>query len=340
MPTDAYNELLSSQLPALQLLVTMGWRYLSPSQALAWRSNRESNVVRMGILEGWLRGRTYERRGQHHPFSEKSIREAIRKLTTEPYTSLLLTNQAIYELLTLGTSVSEMLDGDASSPQLHYIDWDNPANNVYHVTDEFSVERRGSHEKRRPDIVLFVNGIPLVVIECKRSDRGGDAQQRDPSVVGDDEPAHLTKSIAEAISQMLRNQSDDQIPHLFVFSQLLLALHRNEAYYATTGTPKKFWSLWREEISLEDEVHAAINRPLSTSDRDNLINWRAYPQQIHAYFAALGERLPTEQDRLVYALLRPSRLLDIIYRYVLFDNGIKKSRVINSCLRLRQQWRG
>lgn len=324
MPFDAYTELISSQIPALQLLVNMGWRYLSPSQALAGRGNREGHVVLTEILEDWLRGRTYERRGQRHPFSEKSIREASRKLTTEPYTSLLLTNKAVYELLTLGTAVSEVLDGDASSPQLHYIDWVHPANNVYHVTDEFSVERRGSHEKRRPDMVLFVNGIPLVVIECKRSDRGGDAQQRDPSVVGVDEPAHLTQSIAEAISQMIRNQSDDQIPHLFVYSQLLLALHRNEAYYATTGTPKKFWSLWREETSLEAEVQAAINRPLSATDSDNLINWRPWPQQIHRYFADLGERLPTEQDRLVYALLRPERLLELIYQYVLFDDGIKK----------------
>src|SRR5690606_35209990 len=124
-------------------------------------------------------------------------------------------------------------------------------------------EKRGSHEKRRPDMVLFINGIPLVVIECKRSDSDGDAEQRDPSVVGEGEPGHMTKPIAEAVSQMIRNQHDDQIPHLFAFSQMLLALHKNEAYYATTGTPRKFWSIWREEVPIETAVHDCINRPLS-----------------------------------------------------------------------------
>ena len=99
-----------------------------------------------------------------------------------------------------------------------------PANNVFHMSDEFSVERRRSSETRRPDMVLFVNGIPLVVIECKRPDleKGGD------------------KAVTEAITQMIRNQKNDEIPGLFVFTQLLMAVSKNDALYATTGTAKKF----------------------------------------------------------------------------------------------------
>ena len=81
----------------------------------------------------------------------------------------------IYHLLNLGESFKESIDGNITSPQLHYIDWKNPENNVFHVVDEFSVSRAatGAHEgykNRRPDIVLFINGIPTVVIECKRPD--------------------------------------------------------------------------------------------------------------------------------------------------------------------------
>ena len=89
----------------------------------------------------------------------------------------------------------QSVEGDTKSFQFNYIDWQHPENNAYHVTEEFVVERSGSLDIRRPDIVLFVNGIPLVVIECKRPD------MKDP--------------IGRAISQQIRNQQQDQIPRLF-----------------------------------------------------------------------------------------------------------------------------
>jgi len=95
------------------------------------------------------------------------------------------------------------------------------------VAEEFAVERRGSHETRRPDLVLFVNGIPFGVIECKSPD--------------------LKDPIAQAISQQIRNQKEDEIPALFQYAQLLLAVSGNEAKYGTVGTPAKFWSVWKEE---------------------------------------------------------------------------------------------
>ena len=323
--TDAYKELISSQIPALQLLTAMGWNYLTPAEALALREDREKNVVLTGILEPWLKKyNQFERKGKRYQFSDKNIREAIRKLTNEPFRSLMITNQAIYELLTLGTALSETINGDSFSPTLQYIDWQTPDNNVYHVTDEFSVEKRGSHEHRRPDIVLFVNGIPLVVIECKRSDVEGQVELRDPRAVGEGEPDHITKPIAEAISQTIRNQGDDEIPHLFVYSQLLMAIHPNDALFATTGTPKKFWSLWREEMAIEDVVHELINRPISREDKARLYNWRAYPHRIHQHFDELGERLPTEQDRMIYSLLHRDRLLELVYQFIVYDGGVKK----------------
>jgi len=75
-------------------------------------------------------------------------------------------SEVVYELLTLGTSAEQVIGQDRRSFSLKYIDWAHPEQNVYQVTDEFTVERRGSYNTYRPDIVLFVNGIPLVVIEC------------------------------------------------------------------------------------------------------------------------------------------------------------------------------
>jgi type I restriction enzyme R subunit len=62
----------------------------------------------------------------------------------------------------------ELFDGGRQSFDLKFIDWEHPENNIWQVTDEFSVERANG-KYARPDIVLLINGIPLVVIECKKS---------------------------------------------------------------------------------------------------------------------------------------------------------------------------
>jgi type I restriction enzyme R subunit len=180
----------------------------------------------------------------------------------------------IYDLLTLGKSLPQTIRGDTKSFPMKYIDWHEIANNVFHVTEEYAVERPSSHETGRPDVVLFVNGIPLCVIECKRPD--------------------LKDAIAEAVSQMIRNQRDDEIPKLFCYAQLLLALSKNEAKYATVGTAAKFWAVWKEDV--EKDVQAILG----------------------------GERLATPQDLAVYSLCRPERLMQLAFDFTLFDAGEKK----------------
>jgi len=334
----SFREELISQIPALQLLTAMGYTYLTPDEALALRGGKKSNVVLEGILEPWLKAHNQITfKGQTYPFSEANIRQAVETLTREPYDGLLRTNERVYELLTLGTSLKQTIHGDTKSFSLHYIDWQHPERNVYHVTDEFPVEKRGSHETRRPDIVLFVNGIPLVVIECKRPDLETESG----------------KAFEQAVSQMLRNQRNVEIPHLFVYSQLLLAVSVNDAYFATTGTPKRFWAIWREQengrpADIDADVHPLINQPLTEDERSRLYGWRKYAGYIRHYFDEMepepplnppqegggllpphrggqrGGRLPTPQDRTLYSLLRPERLLHLIYQFIVYDGGVKK----------------
>jgi type I restriction enzyme, R subunit len=262
---NTYVEEISSQLPAAQLLIGLGWQYLAPDQALALRGGRESNVVLTAVLEPWLRinnGITYK--GQRQPFSDAALREAVERLVNEPFQSLQLTSERLYELLTLGTSLTQTIGGDRKSYSLHYIDWQYPERNVYHVTEEYTVERQGSHATRRPDLVLFVNGIPLVVIECKRPDLN----------LGGDKP------VVEAISQMIRNQDAGEIPHLFVTTQLLLAISGNDALYGTTGTRKEFWAIWREEETYDAALLALVNAPLDPATQDRLYSWRPFGRQL------------------------------------------------------------
>ncbi|MGI8493899.1 MAG: type I restriction endonuclease subunit R [Pyrinomonadaceae bacterium] len=294
-----------SQIPALQLLQNMGYTYLRPAETFLERGGKISNVILENILEKQLRRLNKIRfKGAEYDFSDQNIKAAIDKLKDVPFDGLVRTSEKIYDLLSLGESFEQTISGDKKSFSLSYIDWEKPENNVFHVSEEFEVERAGSYDKRRPDIVLFVNGIPFVVIECKRPD------EKD--------------SLDQAISQHLRNQRKDEIPRLFTFAQMLLAINKNEARYATTGTAKKFWANWREREDITEKVRYLINKPLSREDKERLFGERfAY---VRSYFDELeieGRQLH-EQDCALYSLCRPARLLDLVYKYIVFDAGQKK----------------
>ena len=295
-----FSEKYLSQIPALQQLINLGYQYLSPTQAMTERGDRPSNVLLENILRDQLKKINRIRyKGGKYLFSEESIQSAIEKLKTVQYDGLQKTNEAIYDLLTLGTALEQTIEGDSKSFTLNYIDWKNPTNNSFHAVAEFSVERARSTETARPDIVLFVNGIPLVVIECKAPDT----------------------EVDQAISQMIRNQGDEYIPRLFTYAQVLLAVNKNEAKYATVGTAKEFWSVWDELEDDERDVNACINKALADTDKDALFAGEFASARSH--FDAL-ERLVTEQDRCLYSLCRPERLLELIFGFIVVDVGSKK----------------
>ena len=242
-------------------------------------------------------------KGKDYHFSEANIQEAIQKIKNVRYDGLRKTNEVIYDLITLGTALEQTVEGNSKSFNLNYIDWKTPSNNVFHVVPEFAVERNRSVETARPDIVLFVNGIPLAVIECKS-----------PKV-----------EVEQAISQNIRNQGDEYIPKLFTYVQLVMGVNKNAAQYATAGTPAKFWGVWNELEDKEDKITKIINTPLSNDKKDALFSGEFAPAR--GFFDALeneGERMLTEQDKALYSLCRPERLLELTYRFTLFDARTKK----------------
>ena len=309
-----FREDESSQVPALQLLQKLGYTYLSPEEAMSLRGGNVRNVILDAVLESQLKESRLNRilfKGEEYEFGDANISNAIHELKRVPFEGLLKTSEKVFDLLTLGKSYNVTIKGDRKSYDLKYIDWDNPENNVYHVTEEFIVEPEKGGEKKRPDIVLFVNGIPLVIIECKRAD------YPDP--------------VEEAVSQHIRNQKVDRIPNLYIYSQILLAVcpsnikaAKDRCLYATTGTPRSFWYPWKERTAFEKELSVLINKPLEKAKKDKLFGFRF--NEVRAYFDELEKspRQITDQDQILFGLCRPDRLLEQIKEFILFDGGTKK----------------
>lgn len=276
MDKDAYLEINASQRPALALFEVMGYTYISPADCDKQRGSRYHVLLR-DILRGQLRRlNRYVYAGAENEFSAANIERAMEDLD-EPLTDgLVRTSEKIYDALLLGKSYPETVgDGKMLSFNLRYIDWDNPQNNVFHVTEEFAVDSRDRQHNARPDIVLFINGIPFAVIECKAP--------------------HIP--VDEAVGQMIRNQQAAYIPQLFKFAQLVVATNKNAVKYATVGTPKKFWSVWKEQD--DDWLQTRLK-------------------------ALVPDRMPTEQDRNTVSLFSRERVFELIRYFILFDANVKK----------------
>jgi len=313
MTAPSFKEDHISQIPAIQLLQTLGYQYLTPDEALELRGGKTTGILLESVLKKQIQEINNIRyKGKDYDFSDSNITSGIHALKNAPLQEGLITaNEYIYDLLTLGKSLEQTVEGDKKSYNLQYINWKEWDKNVFHVTEEFSVMRSTSKEHYRPDLVLFVNGIPLVVIECKRPD------QKD--------------NIAHAISQQLRNQQEDGIRSLFVYSQLLLSLATNIASYGTTTTEPKFWSKWTEKFELQraeelyqEEVFKLKNKILSDEQKKRLFSDRF--RYVRSYFDAMEQedRKVTEQDIYLYNLCRPERLLDFIFNFIVYDAGVKK----------------
>lgn len=276
MDKSLYLEDNISKKPALELLQSMGYIYISPEDSTLQRGSGYHVLLR-DILRGQLRKlNRYSYAGAENEFSSANIERAIEDLDEPLSDGLIRTSEKIYDALLLGKSYLETVgDGKMLSFNLKYIDWEHFENNLFHMTEEFFVESQDKQHNARPDIVLFINGIPFAVIECK--------------------PPHIP--MEQAVEQTIRNQQADYIPQLFKFAQIVMATNKNAVQYATAGTPKKFWSVWKEQNAAYRDTQLAQLIP---------------------------ERMPTEQDRNIVSLFSKERVMEFIRYFILFDANVKK----------------
>ena len=302
------REQYSSHIPALKTLLALGWEYLSPADCLKKRGGNRSVVLKDELIES-LKQRRFEYKGEQYPLSPNAIDQIVRELSSPGLNEGLLTaSHRIYDKLCLGVTVTEFIDGKKHSPTIPILDWEDLSKNRFQVTEEMEVLSTAGTHTRRPDVVCFVNGLPLVVIEAKRPDSGNPNKNM----------------INEGISQTIHNQKNDEIPGLFVYAQLLLAISGTDGRYGTTKTIRKFWARWRDEEFSEEHFRHIKNTPLNADVQAALFADK--PDRVRQYFEQLwaNEELPTEQDRLLISLLTPQRLLEFVRYFVLYDRKIGK----------------
>lgn len=305
-----FQEEYAAKLPAMTLLANLGWSFVSPEQALALRESKQDLVVLKTVLRKVLEGRTFEYAGQHYPLSSQSIDNLISTICSPALNEgLKNANERLYNHFMYGISVTEFVDGKKVSPTITLIDWQNINNNEFHFTEEYTVTRAGGVESRRPDLVCFVNGLPFVIIEAKRPD--GNAQKG--------------PTITAGISQSLRNQRPDEVPHLFAYAQLLLSINGSDGRYGTVETPETFWAAWREEDITDVEMLAIKNKKLGEQTTKQLYAHRN-PRDLAWYqnLIAGGDLMVTGQDKLLISLLSKERLFEMIRYFTIFDKKVGK----------------
>jgi type I restriction enzyme R subunit len=264
------------QIQAAEILQKIGYTLLLPEDCTPQRLNRYDVLLR-DILRKKLRElNMFEYGGTKYRFSAGNIERAINELDVSLADGLIKASERIYDALLLGKDYPETLvDGRTLSFNLKYIDWDNIYNNDFHVTREYSVSNSAGDGRAIPDLVLFVNGIPFGIIECK-------APTLDENL---------------AVEQHIRNQGSEYIPQLFKFAQILLASNKNACKYATTGTGKKYWNIWKEE-------------------KEDWLNEQT--------LQCVVDRTPTEQDKTLISLFTKERLMQIVRYFILYDANVKK----------------
>ena len=293
-----------SQVPALVLLAAMGWEILPQVECETLRGRTSRMLLEGTLTSQLLKINGFNYRGKDYQFDPADAAEAIRQLRPDPHVQrgLVGTNQLLHERLVLGATVSKTTEGDKKSYTMRFIDWDNPENNLFQATPEFTVDRADGKSTCRCDIVLLVNGIPFGVIENKA-----------PGV-----------EVMKGVRQLLAYQAHDAIAPLFHTIQLLLATNKNDVLYAAVGSGRKFWLKWREHHD-DKAIGRLVNQPLAAKQMNDLFTGdfasaRGYYDELRS----AGEVAVTEQDRVVHALCQKSRLLEMARTFSLFDDGKRK----------------
>lgn len=251
-------EYIHSELPAIQLFQQLGYNYYNASQ----------NNERLNITEVLLKDRLLTAIKKINPWiNDNNLNKAYTVITSVTGASLMEINQKIWELIRGGTyTVKQVIDGVEDFHSVHFIDYETIDNNDFLVVNQMKYHGRFRHSI--PDLVVFINGLPIGVIECKS-------------------PIAPT-AWDSAYSDLKYYQENSE--KLFHYNQICVGVWQMDGRYGAINSPQQFYSVFKT----------------NKEDKDILAQAK------------------TEQDKLLIALFKKERVLDIIRHFVLFelDEGV------------------
>ena len=225
------DEYAEAERPALEALDTLGWETVDRTRT-DWVDPRERRSS--AVLEDRLRAAV---KSLNPWLTDTNLRQAVREIQQVTGTNTMAENEAIHELLVRHTTVEQDRGHGKKHQTVQYVDFENPETNDFFALNQFPVE--GPRETIIPDIVLFVNGLPLGVIECKA-----------PTVA---EPR------SKALDQLMRYQNErggerEGAEELFRYTQFSVAAWYEGAVMGTYGTPPSQYKRWQDAYPLDDEA--------------------------------------------------------------------------------------
>jgi type I restriction enzyme, R subunit len=264
-------ETLYVEQPFIDQLASMGWKYTTGNLDHPSATGRDSFgevLLRDDLRQALLR---INRDSQGHEWLDDTrLNQAVSAMERLPAHKLMEANQAATGLLLRGTPIEGLPGWDGGRNQtVHYIDWTHPENNTFRVVSQFRVNEPGGQAHRFivPDLVHFVNGIPLVVVECKS-----------PGV---------TDPLEEAINQLQRysNQrewveGEEGNERLFHYNQVMVATSFDKALFGTVGARAVHYLEWKDTSPVPREEVAASLGKQKLSSQETLLAGMLRPENL------------------------------------------------------------
>jgi len=229
----ASDELDKVELPALEQLQSLGWSYVEGAQLSSDESGERSSLKEV-VLEKRL---TTSLKRINPWINDENLRKVVRELTKTLYPNLVEANQGIWTQINQCISVMQDLGKGNKGQTVHIIDFENPEKNEFLCTNQFKVS--GVNQNIIPDILCFVNGLPLAVIECKSP--------------------YITNPMEAGIDQLLRYanrrtpENDEGAEKLFHYNSMMVSTHRDKARVGTITSRMEHYLEWKDPYPLTVE---------------------------------------------------------------------------------------
>lgn len=286
------NELTLVELPAVEYLKSLGYEYIDGDKLTPECGERDS------LSDVILSKRMMKSLKKLNPWiSDENALKVIRKLERAESlgSSLLEINEKIYDyIVNLQMTVDQVIDGKKETKTVHFIDFDNIDNNDFLVCRQFVV--KGSQENIRPDIVIFINGMPIAVLECKSPFKDGDSNE---SIGKHDAYEQLRRYMNGRESNFIEGSE-----RLFYTNFITGILNKYTAFVGTISSGYKHYIEWKD----------------------------AYPVRNIDVF----DYKDTPQNILLQGVFKKENLLDIMQNFIVYDMDKENSRKVKKVCRYQQ----